>query len=61
MHRPILKYDKKATLMHLIKLQKKKINKKLAHVGFEPTPMRPDLKTAQIVISFRDTDIVRRG
>ena len=58
MHRPILKYDKKATLMHLIKLQKKK---KLAHVGFEPTPMRPDLKTAQIVISFRDTDIVRRG
>ena len=56
MHRPILKYDKKATLMHLIKLQKK-----MAHVGFEPTPMRPDLKIARIVISFRDTDIVRRG
>ena len=56
MHRPILKYDKKATFMYLIKLQKK-----VAHVGFEPTPVRPDPKTAQIVISFRAIVIGRRG
>ena len=35
--------------MYLIKLQKKKV----AHVRFEPTPMRPDPKNAQIVIYFR--------
>ena len=49
MHRLILKYDKKFTLMYLIKLQKK-----VSDVGFEPTPMRPDPKTARIAISFRE-------
>ena len=47
MHRLILKYDKKFTLMYLIK-------KKASDVVFEPTPMRPDPKTARIAISFRE-------